>query len=177
MVTNAKRYNDKNSNIFADAERIRKMLSNTMPKINPAYKDPKYTAVPTPLPEEVSENGDHVEPDGEPDQEEDPASPQASQAAEGEEESFDGDSIQQAQDKILSEMIHLKDPEYVKSTCRFFDPSKSTANSSQRARSRVSIYQQTGQGLIQRLLRFHSAPGVAAEHPKTSSWNRREKAS
>lgn len=116
MVTNAKRYNDKNSVIFADAERIRKMLSNTMPKINPAYKDPKYTAVPTPLPEEVSENDNHADPDGEPNQEEeDQVSPQASQAAEGKEESFEGDSIQQAQDKILSEMIHLKDPEYAKS--------------------------------------------------------------
>jgi chromatin structure-remodeling complex subunit RSC4 len=117
MVTNAKRYNDKSSVIFADAERIRKMLSNTMPKINPAYKDPKYTAVPTPLPEEVSENGNHADPDGETNQEEeDLVSTQASQAVEGDqqEESFEGDSIQLAQDKILSEMIHLKDPEYVK---------------------------------------------------------------
>ncbi|CRG92211.1 Protein polybromo-1 [Talaromyces islandicus] len=116
MVTNAKRYNDKNSVIFADAERIRKMLSNTMPKINPAYKDPKYTAVPTPLPEEVEalENGNHADSGVEANQEEeDHVSTQASQAVEGDqqEEGFEGDSIQQAQDKILSEMIHLKDPE------------------------------------------------------------------
>lgn len=112
MVTNAKRYNDKNSVIFADAERIRKMLSNTMPKVNPAYKDPKYIAAPTPLPEEVPEDTTNAGPDDETNQEDDQVS-----TAEGgdqqQEEGFEGDSIQQAQDKIVLEMMRLKNPEYV----------------------------------------------------------------
>src|SRR6266498_5235381 len=53
MVKNAKDYNDKSSAIFADAERIRKLLSNFMVKHNPAYQDPSYSAVPTPIPVEA----------------------------------------------------------------------------------------------------------------------------
>ncbi|KAI9850245.1 MAG: hypothetical protein M1838_005971 [Thelocarpon superellum] len=52
MVANAKSYNERSSEIFADAERIRKMVSHFMSKNNPAYKDPNYTAFPTPLPGE-----------------------------------------------------------------------------------------------------------------------------
>ena len=52
MVANAKSYNEKSSEIFADAERIRKMVSHFMQKNNPAYKDPTYAAFPTPLPGE-----------------------------------------------------------------------------------------------------------------------------
>jgi Bromodomain len=51
MVQNAKDYNDSRSEIFQDAERIRKALSNFMPKHNPAYLDPEYRAVPTPIPQ------------------------------------------------------------------------------------------------------------------------------
>jgi Bromodomain len=51
MVQNAKDYNDSKSEVFADAERIRKALSNFMPKNNPAYSDPDYRAVPTPIPQ------------------------------------------------------------------------------------------------------------------------------
>ncbi|KAI9818952.1 MAG: hypothetical protein M1832_004120 [Thelocarpon impressellum] len=58
MVANAKSYNEKSSEIYADAERIRKMVSNYMSKINPAYKDPSYAAFPTPLPEEPEGNGE-----------------------------------------------------------------------------------------------------------------------
>jgi len=50
MVTNAKQYNDDKSTIYQDAERIRKALSNFMTKHNPAYKDPNYVALPTPIP-------------------------------------------------------------------------------------------------------------------------------
>ncbi|RMZ83470.1 hypothetical protein DV737_g1597, partial [Chaetothyriales sp. CBS 132003] len=51
VVQNAKDYNDSRSEIFQDAERIRKALSNFMPKHNPAYEDPDYRAVPTPIPQ------------------------------------------------------------------------------------------------------------------------------
>ena len=56
MVANAKSYNEKTSEIFADAERIRKMVSHFMSKNNPAYKDPNYTAFPTPLDGETEPN-------------------------------------------------------------------------------------------------------------------------
>jgi len=50
MVNNAKAYNENSSEIYMDAERIRKMTSNYMVKANPAYKDPNYVAFATPLP-------------------------------------------------------------------------------------------------------------------------------
>lgn len=53
MVQNAKDYNTSGSQIFEDAERIRKALSNFMPKHNPAYLDPEYRAVPTPIPDHL----------------------------------------------------------------------------------------------------------------------------
>lgn len=54
MVQNAKDYNSSKSDIFEDAERIRKALSNFMPKHNPAYQDPEYRAVPTPIPDHIA---------------------------------------------------------------------------------------------------------------------------
>ena len=51
MVQNAKDYNDSRSEVFLDAERIRKALSNFMPKHNPSYSDPDYRAVATPIPQ------------------------------------------------------------------------------------------------------------------------------
>ena len=53
MVQNAKDYNHSKSPIFEDAERIRKALSNFMPKHNPAYLRPDYRAYPTPIPQEL----------------------------------------------------------------------------------------------------------------------------
>ncbi|RDL33112.1 Bromodomain-containing protein [Venustampulla echinocandica] len=53
MIANAKEYNQKGSEVYDDAERLRKALSNFMTKTNPAYKlIPGYTAIPTPLPTE-----------------------------------------------------------------------------------------------------------------------------
>ncbi|KAG8624165.1 hypothetical protein KVT40_009141 [Elsinoe batatas] len=52
MVNNAKQYNDDGSEVFANAERIRKMLHNWMKVHNPAYKDPNYIATATPVPGE-----------------------------------------------------------------------------------------------------------------------------
>lgn len=53
MVQNAKDFNSSKSLIFEDAERLRKALSNFMPKHNPAYADDKFRAVPTPVPDYV----------------------------------------------------------------------------------------------------------------------------
>jgi hypothetical protein len=55
MVQNAKDYNSSKSAIFEDAERIRKALSNFMPKHNPAYLREDYRAYPTPIPQELYE--------------------------------------------------------------------------------------------------------------------------
>ena len=55
VVQNAKDFNDSKSEIFQDAERIRKALSNFMPKNNPAYEDPEYRAIPTPIPQHLLE--------------------------------------------------------------------------------------------------------------------------
>ena len=52
MVSNAKQYNESKSDIYADAERVRKMTFNYMSKANPAYKHSGYQNGPTPLPAE-----------------------------------------------------------------------------------------------------------------------------
>ncbi|KAH6337939.1 hypothetical protein HBI37_129240 [Parastagonospora nodorum] len=59
LVNNAKAYNDKNSNVYNDAERLRKTASNWMTKHNPAYRtNNSYVAVATPIPgEENSQPG------------------------------------------------------------------------------------------------------------------------
>jgi hypothetical protein len=53
MIANAKQFNARNSEIYEDAERVRKTASNFMTKHNPAYRDPTYGAVATPIPEEL----------------------------------------------------------------------------------------------------------------------------
>lgn len=51
MISNAKEYNTRGSEIYDDSERLRKALSNYMTRYNPAYKlIPGYTAYATPLP-------------------------------------------------------------------------------------------------------------------------------
>jgi hypothetical protein len=67
LVNNAKAFNNNKSDIFLDAERIRKMTSNYMVKHNPAYEDTKYSAFATPLPEDdgadaIAEKDDSPEP-------------------------------------------------------------------------------------------------------------------
>jgi hypothetical protein len=56
LVQNAKEFNSTKSEVYEDAERIRKALSNFMPKHNPAYLDPAYRAYPTPLPSRTSDS-------------------------------------------------------------------------------------------------------------------------
>lgn len=150
MVSNAKFFNERNSDVFSDAEKIRKMVSNYMNKVNPAYKDGSgYIPMPTPIPGEKlngtsggtnnQEDGeeDDVDADGETDLEEAvPPKPRKSvtlhgpsaekefnrrrasstpavQEAEDAGEDFEGNTFQQAQEKIMSEMIQLKNKEYV----------------------------------------------------------------
>ncbi|KAL1867575.1 hypothetical protein Plec18167_008575 [Paecilomyces lecythidis] len=118
MISNAKTYNQKSSQVFADAERVRKILSNHMPKINPAYKDPKYVAFPTPLPDEEPGDEGAAEPNVSPkesSEEQQKSRLRSTSTAIGksnkEETTFEGDSLQTAQDKIISELINLKDAE------------------------------------------------------------------
>lgn len=57
MVQNAKDFYPKGSQQFDDAERVRKATSNFMVKHNPAYKlHHGYSAVPTPIPDELLES-------------------------------------------------------------------------------------------------------------------------
>ena len=53
LVQNAKEFNSTKSEVYEDAERIRKALSNFMPKHNPAYQNPSYRAYPTPIPRDA----------------------------------------------------------------------------------------------------------------------------
>lgn len=65
MIQNAKDFYDKKTEVYDDAERVRKTLSNFMTKNNPAYKLVSgYSAVPTPIPEELEAESD-AEADGE----------------------------------------------------------------------------------------------------------------
>ncbi|GJC85099.1 protein polybromo-1 [Colletotrichum liriopes] len=95
MVSNAKEFYPRGSQLFEDAERVRKALSNFMTKYNPAYARGGYTAVPTPLPAEGTAN-DADEDDNRPD-------------CEYEGVSYNGLTFQAAQEKIVEEMLRKKD--------------------------------------------------------------------
>ncbi|PGH18514.1 hypothetical protein AJ80_04484 [Polytolypa hystricis UAMH7299] len=122
MVSNAKSYNDKGSTIFSNAERIRKIVASAMPKINPAYKDPDYVPFSTPIPESHEESPEPLiskELSETPEDKEESAAEERSvktpvldhetDAAESLTPSFEGDSFEAAQEKIISEMIRMKD--------------------------------------------------------------------
>lgn len=71
MVANAKQYNIQASPIWADAERLRKVLSSFMKENNPAYKlDKNYVAQPTPIPgqDEEADHDSDIDAEGEPDE-------------------------------------------------------------------------------------------------------------
>lgn len=53
MIANAKLFNDRQSAIFEDAERVRKSAVNFFTRFNPAYRDPQYQAAPTPIPADL----------------------------------------------------------------------------------------------------------------------------
>ncbi len=149
MISNAKEYNQKGSEIYDDAERIRKALSNFMTKNNPAYKKSGYVAFPTPLPaeepaqeeeeEEEDAEGSDEDAEGDVDMETpDPASaakrqrgrpprnlssngalngqrksatPSSMTDAQYSSVSFQGLTFQQAQEKLVAEMIEHKEDE------------------------------------------------------------------
>jgi hypothetical protein len=129
LITNAKEYNQKGSEIYEDSERLRKVLSLFMNTWNPAYDTPGYVAFPTPLPGE--DDGGDDDADGEPDPELDnlpkrragrppknpvaqaqrssttPALSESQYAGVG----FEGLNFQQAQEKIVEDMINEKELE------------------------------------------------------------------
>ena len=139
MISNAKSFNEKRSQVFSDAEKIRKILSRYMEEHNPAYRSSDYTAYTTPVPpdwqEKLQERKAAQSQDTtvkeDPEDEEKPtgkrtrlvthvgsssaannrraSSTPAVQDAEGAYESFEGNTFQQAQEKIMTEMINYRD--------------------------------------------------------------------
>ncbi len=94
MVQNAKDFYPKGSQQFDDAERIRKAMSNFMVKHNPAYKlNHGYTAVPTPIPDELLQSDNDDDADGA----EDDAD--AAEDAEGDDDEDDGEGEEEEQDE------------------------------------------------------------------------------
>lgn len=140
MVSNAKSFNEKSSELFSDAEKIRKLVVSFMTKHNPAYETGGYTPYSTPVPVgwqnrlQAESEAHDIDADGETDPDEainttsyaanvitathatttKPADYREAsltpviQDAEGAGESFEGNNFQQAQDKLLTEMINLK---------------------------------------------------------------------
>jgi hypothetical protein len=143
MVSNAKHFNEKTSEIHSDAEKIRKMISMQMSKLNPAYRDPDYVAFPTPIPSRTIDSmDDETEIPEKPSVKKQPESPvedapkkprrsvilhgpsaekeeirrrasstPAVQDTVGAGENFKGNTFQQAQEKIMIEMINLTNDE------------------------------------------------------------------
>ena len=140
MIANAKSYNEKTSQIYADAEKIRKIVSVFMEKENPAYKTASYQPTATVVPEKgrdvkrETKTAQHIN-----EVDDEAVGPRSSRRsgrnpvlspalakenrrasstpavkdAEGAGESFEGDTFQQAQEKIISEMMNLTDDECV----------------------------------------------------------------
>lgn len=124
MVANAKHYNDKRSAVYEDAERVRKTASNFFTKYNPAYRDPTYVAVATPIPGELSESAAAKAPPTRTSNasvtsptkasnsvQQDQATAEETQQND-EPADFKGKSFQQAQEQIMEELIHYVDEEY-----------------------------------------------------------------
>lgn len=138
MIANAKSFNEKKSQVFSDSEKIRKILSRYMEDNNPAYSNPEYSAYTTPIPdgwlERLQERkgaANDVAVKEDPEEEAKPpgrrtrlithvgsssaannrraSSTPAVQDAEGAYESFDGNTFQQAQEKIVTEIIKYTD--------------------------------------------------------------------
>jgi hypothetical protein len=134
MISNAKEYNERGSEIYDDSERLRKALSNFMTRYNPAYKTPGYQALPAPIPTSPSQAGgpasdNEVDAEGEPDPDVETQSPakrkpsrpikivQAPRASATPALSdfqyvgvdFEGLTFQQAQEKIVEDMIRKKE--------------------------------------------------------------------
>lgn len=150
MIQNAKDYNAPKSDIYEDAERIRKLVYNYMKVHNPEYEqNPDYTSFPTPIPQvdgTATTNGTHdhdeemddapVEPEPTerpsmrntmPKSSEPPSDRKISMApsavtgdGDGDDDDdaaitgnldFEGMGFQDAQQKIISYMLHYLDDE------------------------------------------------------------------
>lgn len=136
MVANAKSYNEDGSIVYADAERIRKMVSNFMTKNNPAYKDASYVAVATPIPDDSKTNVVDLKETPRPstrDASDQPRKPTVTISLKNRKSSvaaaspgatddtttntpapsgdYTGKTFQQAQEQIVNELIHYVDQE------------------------------------------------------------------
>ncbi|KAF4343200.1 polybromo-1 [Fusarium beomiforme] len=69
MISNVKEFYPRSTEIFEDAERLRKAVSNYMTKKNPAYHVRGYQAVPTPFPDDDGAEGEEDNADEENDDE------------------------------------------------------------------------------------------------------------
>jgi len=130
MVANAKQYNDKRSAIYEDAERVRKTASNFFTKYNPAYRDPSYVAVATPIPDELTDSAAaKALPSrmskmsmASPTKASNSIRPGRAVSEEIQQNSdstdFKGKTFQQAQEQIMEELLHYVDEEYVTSTVK-----------------------------------------------------------
>lgn len=134
MIANAKVYNEPKSEVYEDAERVRKNAYNFMKLANPAYKDQDYKAFPTPNPDthtkgqtlrlpnakarantaarapkrEASSPRGHTSAP-----ESSKGTPTVDEKEATGDETFEGLEFQNAQRKIINEMIEHKDEEYV----------------------------------------------------------------
>lgn len=99
MVTNAKEYFPRNSQMYEDAERVRKALSNYMVKNNPAYQKKGYTAVPTPLPPDNPQDADGD------DNEEDAEGEEEEEQADGEQSDVDGEGEPEDNEEDIEEVV------------------------------------------------------------------------
>ncbi|KAJ5825531.1 hypothetical protein N7474_002669 [Penicillium riverlandense] len=112
MVENAQSYNEDSSQIFADAVRIRKMVTDLLPKLVkqhgglPAGARASEYAKDKGSSQEASEGDEEEE---EEDEEGDEEGDEEEEQDEETEESFEGDTLQQAQDKIMTELARLRD--------------------------------------------------------------------
>ena len=147
LIQNAKEYNEKGSEIYDDAERLRKALSNFMNKNNPGYKlSNGYKVEPVAIPTELDGAGSDVNAEGELDSDDEaeaeglhgrrrPGRPLKNSQAHAQRlsmtpavsesrydgVSFSGLTFQQAQEKIVADMIRYKeDTESVKSAIHAF---------------------------------------------------------
>jgi hypothetical protein len=125
MVANAKLYNDKRSTVYEDAERVRKTASNFFTKYNPAYRDPSYVAVATPIPGDLPDNAVAKAPPPKTSNTNVASPTKASDSVRrdrvvseeiqqnSDSADFKGKNFQQAQEQIMEELIHYVDEEYV----------------------------------------------------------------
>ena len=106
MIANAKEFYPRSSQVFDDAERVRKALSNYMTKTNPAYGTRGYQALPTALPGEGGDDEEEEEEEGDVEAEDD----DDEDAEEEEEEEDDEDDEDDEPTKRRSIVLKRRGP-------------------------------------------------------------------